>query len=313
MRVTPHLNPIDLIIISNEIDGQADPAVIFNGENYQVIYNDAASAGIIAKRVSPQGVVLDTGNYLGPGSGSNDLAYDGNRCFAVWCNNFNGVEGRFINNLGQPEDTIITINQLQASDTYLGVEFGNTHYLVVWHDFCPGGTDLDIFGQLVSTTGKLIGPRITIAEGPPSQSHPGLCFDGNNFLVVWSEDSKIYGQFVSDAGQLIGNPIMVSDTSSSGRDTPVVASGLDNYLVVWSEYHTDFDIYGNLDIIIGINEYNNKIRTPVMTLQNPARINLKNIQMYDILGRRVKNYHLNPGCYFIKKERGRVEKIIIIR
>ena len=88
----------------------------------------------------------------------------------------------------------------------------------------------------MSTNGQLIGERISIADGNPSQSQPALAFDGNTFLVVWIEDlNLVYGRYVSPEGLPIGTEFLISENTSFERQHPSLVAGTENYLVVWNE------------------------------------------------------------------------------
>lgn len=321
VRVTSELDTLNSLIICNKPGGQTEPAIVFNGENFIVVWVDARFPGITVARVAPQGVVLDTGIYIGGGSGYGedlpDISCDSQRSFVVWSQEFYGVCGRFINSSVQPEDSVITIDTTLATSSAPKVEFDNNNYLVVWADFCSTGTDLDIFGQLVSPQGSMIGGKITIAQGPEIQSYPDIVFDGTNHVVVWLEESNsLFGQVIGTDGQLIGTKFRISDNTPCLRDYPAIGVGMDNYLVVWGEYHDDYDIYGNVDIAIGVKEEVYPLIEgffPSIISGNLLMPGESKFIIYDITGRRVKDNNPGPGVYFIKNENRIVKKVVKVR
>lgn len=314
VRVTPELNVLDTLIICNKVSGQTEPAVIFNGENHIVVWLDL---GIMAARVTPQGTVLDTGYYIGNGGNHPDIAFDNNRCLVIWSKDADGIYGRFINNYAQPEDTVFRIDTAMAGGTIPKLDFDGINYLIVWADFNSAGTDLDIYGQFVSTQGQLMGSKITIANGSQSQNNPNIIFDGANYLVVWAEASTdIFGQRVQPDGHLLDDKFRISDNTAENRDQPAVSVGVDNYLIVWSEYHDDFDIYGNVDVMIGINEE----KAPQVKQFIPSIISgsvflpdLQNFKVYDVIGRSVNPQRLESGVYFIRIDDQVIKKLVRIR
>ena len=321
VRVTAELEITDsLIIICNNPGGQTEPAITFAGQNYFVAWFDQAfdsrTSPVKVARVDPQGTVLDAGTALGTGDYSPDIAFDGNRCFVTWCEEFNGVVGRFVNASCQPEGGLVQIASTQGSSTTPSMEYGSEAYLVVWPDFCPLGTDLDIFGQIVSASGQLIGERIQIATGTESQNHPALAFDGNTFLVVWVENfNTVCGRYVSANGVAIGSKFYISETTSFERQHPALAVGTYRYLVAWNEYHANFDVYGNLDVPGGIEEA--EIERPLQGL-TMLSVQLQqylkgNNRLYDILGRRVQRKPVNPGVYFLERDGSELQKIVVVR
>jgi hypothetical protein len=321
VRVTTELSILDsLIVICNSIVGQTEPAVTWAGQNYFVTYLDAVSetrAGIVkVQRVSPDGTVLDNGANVGFGDYNPEIAFDGSRCLVVWSEEFHGVTGRFVNASGQPEGAGFEIAMTVGLSTLPELEFGDQYYLVVWPDFCPTGTDLDIYGQLVATDGTLIGGRITIAEGPASQNFPAITFDGNRFMVVWVENTNaIHGRLIAENGMPAGAEFPISDNTQYERHYPSVAAGTDYFLTVWSEFHTDFDIYGNTDVSVDIHE--NSTSTAVQNLPLISGQLIKYIgndmKLYDVIGRRVQNGYVGPGIYFAETENKELKKIVVVR
>ena len=321
VRVTPELDTINSLVICNSPAGQTDALVTFDGENYFVVWFDALFNGPVVARVTPQGVVLDPGNYIGGGSSYGedlpDIACDAQRSFVVWSEEYYGVCGRFINSSAQPEDSVITITTILATSTAPKVEFSNDNYLVVWADFCSTGTGLDIYGQIVSPNGSLIGGKFAVAKGSESQSHPDLSFDGSQFAVVWLEGSQdVYGQMVAPNGQLLGPKFRISDNTSYLRDHPSICVGIDNYLIVWGEYYDNYDIYGNIDIAIGIKEEESPLIEeffPSIISGNLYLPEFQNFKVYDVLGRSVDHQRLKPGVYFVKCENGLIQKVVKAR
>ena len=118
----------------------------------------------------------------------------------------------------------------------------------------------DIYGQLVSITGSLIGTPFAISIASDDQILPSVAHDpaDNNYLVIWEDKrdstlsnlSDIYGQLVSSSGALIGNnfPISIADDSQH-HPTLAYNSTANNYLVVWDDYRNwanGADVYGQL-------------------------------------------------------------------
>ncbi len=316
VRVTADLEVLDsLIIICNSASGSTEPSVAFDGQNYVVAYLGgvfgARSADVKVQRVSPQGVVLDAGITLGSGDYHPDIASDLSRCLVVWSQEYSGVKARFVNANGQPEGPVIDIASTLATSTIPAVAFGPEHYLIVWHDFCPAGTDLDIYGQLVSATGSLIGDRIVIADGGANQSYPAVASDPNTCLVVWIEDGlSVCGRSLTAQGTPLGPAFSVSDNGPYEKGLPSTAAGTQQYLVTWNEFHTDFDLFGNLDTPTGVTEYDAEV--PVIT-NRIDHVMEEGTRMYDVLGRAVIGNRINPGIYFLIRKDSAVKKIVLVR
>src|SRR4030042_3940805 len=200
---------------------QANPAVTFNGTNYIVTWNDRRFAinRIVAARVTPSGIVLDTSNCIGAvgvDEQSSDIAYDGVRCFAVWGRYTApyGVDGRFVNSQALPVDTVIRIGNT-ATYKYINPKLATSgsRYLIVWNDLNMVTFDYSVYGQIMSAQGQLIGGPIVIAEEDTPEKNPTVMYDGYKFLVAWDDSGTIKGRFIDTLGQLMGSSFNISSTS----------------------------------------------------------------------------------------------------
>jgi hypothetical protein len=126
---------------------------------------------------------------------------------------------------------------------------------VVWTDG-RNNTGGDVYGQLISSSGSLVGGSIAISTASNSQARPGIAYNSINdqYLVVWedsrntSSESDIYGQIMSSSGVLVGWNFAIS-TAKNVQDMARVAFDpiKGQYLVVWSDGRTTtdgYDIYG---------------------------------------------------------------------
>lgn len=331
MRVTSQCDTIGSFPICNRADAQFGPTIAFNGNDYMVVWSDRRFTGtyfwITAARVTRQGVVLDTGYCIGSADDHNefypDIAFDGNRCLAVWYRSAfapYGIFGRFINNMAQPEDSVVMISSANTSlYNFPKIDFDRSNYLVVWADQRPGETDYDIFCQLISPQGRLVGARITVATGAQNQTRPDVSFDGREYLVVWVQDTWIYGQKILPSGQAIGSNFCISDTSSYPRSYPRVCAGSTKHFVAWSEEHDLFnDIYGNLDVVVQVSEgTGGQLRKhdyyPTIVSGNLRLPAEKKCKVYDRSGRLVTPRNLRPGVYFVEIDGRAAMKVIKVR
>ncbi len=323
VRVTPDLDTLNTFLICNTADDslmQTDPTVTFTGEDYLVVWSDEKYGPSnvfhpFAARVTPAGVVLDSGVKVSTSSGYEyrpNVADDGTRSLVVWSVSSSGSYGRFVNRDGLPEGDVFQIASGTASGPNLC--FGDSNYLVVWHQ--GAYPSLQLYGSLVSRQGDLVGSTIPIATDGGCSRWAVAAYDGSRFLVVWMSGENnlpetIFGRFVATDGSLVGDRFPVSGTSAVVRWWPALAFSDSNCLVAW-EQGTSYDVYGNVDVLVtGVAEPG-----PAPEAQRGKRPSVVSgglpdrAHVYDALGRR--SQALKPGVYFTR-EAGRTNKILRVR
>lgn len=326
MRVTPQCDSINTITICQNDSVQANPAVDFDGTNYVVLWNDNTVGlnRILAARVTPGGTVLDAGNHVGETDVDEvypDIVYNGSNYLAVWCHYSDpyGVSGRFVSTQAQPSGSAITI---ATTETYKyitpRVAYSGHNYFVTWADMLPLTFNFNIYGQLIDADGSLVGDRVTIADESAPEIQPTIVFNGARFLVAWNDSGTIWGRYVDTLGQCQGPSFPISESTGRTRSNPWAIASDTNFLVIWEEDYTDQDIYGNVDLVIGIEENDGAI-TPVNPcfptiiagqLPLPAH---GNYCIYDITGRQISTTRVQPGVYFLEIDGEITAKIVKVR
>jgi hypothetical protein len=125
LRVTPQLEILDTVFISNVDGGQNIPSVAFNGSDHIVVFMDTRfTKGIVASRVSPQGAVMDTGYTVNDGNNYPDVASDGVNSMAVWSKDYSGVWARLVDAQAIPMDTAFCVGAILASSTDPAIGYG---------------------------------------------------------------------------------------------------------------------------------------------------------------------------------------------
>jgi hypothetical protein len=132
-----------------------------------------------------------------------------------------------------------------------GVAFDDTNHLVIWEGMLSGNNEA-VFGQLISQNGDFVGSRINISGNRINQNQAALAFDGDNYLVVWTDGSRlsgdraedIYGRFVRPSGQFVSSEFLIDQNSHSSDNTIAVAFDGNNYLVIFHDLvNNQWDIY----------------------------------------------------------------------
>lgn len=326
MRVTPECDSINSVIISSANDVQTMPEIAFGNDNYMVVWSDTRIGedfNIYGARVSPGGIVLDLDGIL-IGRDSDDgqyepsIAFTGTRFFIVWVYYSMpfAVAGRFVNCDGTLGDTVHIATT--ADEGYrTSVCFDGTNFLVVWTQYPQL-----LMGQFVAGDGNLIGGPFTIATGVTTLGSGSLSFDGTYYTVVYTirniDIFEVWARQYDTSGNPVGPAFIISNPANSSCDSYIVA-GTTNYFNVWTHMEYPSDIYGNVDLPIGIEaggvqvpdeakHYGTTIITGPLRLPDGL-----DCRIFDITGREVTLSTVKAGVYFIEIEGSVTQKIIKIR
>jgi hypothetical protein len=263
-RVSPAGQVLDSagIRVAAQARDERSPRTAFSGTCHFVVWEYWDTwAGIALARVTPAGIVLDSVGIPIPQAPNLQcapaVAYDGTNFFAVWYDvRAHGVtaRGARMDQSGAILDpTGFDIGHSAAPLLPAeppGVAFGDSCYLVAWTRGTSGETD--IFAARVTPSGSLLDTLgFPVCSAGYPQEWPRVGFDGNNFLVVWTDyrnmyETDIYAARVSQSGTVLDPGGFPVSTASESQDYPSVAFDGTNYLVVWEDDRTSYDgdIYG---------------------------------------------------------------------
>ena len=284
------------IPISTAANEQRHPAVIFDGTNYFVVWQDKRINGlnydIFGARINTQGIVLDT---LGiPISVINNdqknpaVAFDGTNYFVVWednrINQYNyDIYGARVTPDGVLLDTGgIAIAEAQEYQIHPRVIFGRTNYFVVWEDY--RNDNGEIYGCRVDQNGVVIDTGgIAILPSSNFRCNPAVAFDGNNYLVLWQESRPgtywdIYGARVTQTGMVIDSMGIAISTAPNSQWLPAVSFGGTSYFTAWQDLRNgaSWDIYGARITTSGMVSSSFSVSTQIGNQHSPAILAVSN-------------------------------------
>jgi hypothetical protein len=243
----------------------------FDGTNYLVgIQGDAIGFSRVgAQLVSQSGSLVGPLISTGRTGGAPNVAFGGSIYLMIWEDDQNDFDlyGQLITPSGSLSGTPFLIKSGFGRQSPGGIGFDGTNFLVLWKDNDPNdngqcdsgeGTCEDVYGQLVTTAGALLGPAIPISTQDESQKAPAVAFDGTNYLVAWASRRSgpelwdVYGRFISKTGEL-SDQFMIGETPSPSYNPISIAFDGENYFVVWNRdiglgypNPTIWDIYGRM-------------------------------------------------------------------
>jgi hypothetical protein len=264
-RVTPEGNVLDStgIVITQVADSECSPALAFDGVNFLVVWQDeriGTNCDICGRRVSPQGVVLDsediTISQAAYDQCSPALGFDGTNFLVAWQDKRNGIYDQLYCTRVTPQGTVLDSAGIHVSPTSNDqrlpvISFDRSNFLVVWADG-RSGTDFDIYGARVTSQGTVLDRSgIAISRVANTQYLPVLAFDGTNFLAVWADyrsgsDGDIYGARMTQQGTVLDSTGIAISQAAHDQWFPTVVFDGTNFLVMWGDNRSgnDWDIYG---------------------------------------------------------------------
>jgi hypothetical protein len=243
------------IPISTATNYQSAPAVIHNGVNFLVVWQDYRSGtnyDVYGARVSSTGMLLDTSGIPISTNTNNQyipvVAQDGASFLVVWSerqsSTSDDIYGARVTNTGTVLDTSgFAISTAVNSQSSPSVTHNGLNFLVVWQDYRNGNAD--IYGARVESTGTVLDTSgISISAATSSQYAPSVAYDGANFLVVWEDHrsgtgfSDIYGARVGETGTVLDTSGFAVSAGPESEVSPRVTSlGGESSLVVYRGSH----------------------------------------------------------------------------
>jgi hypothetical protein len=241
---------------------QSRPVVTFDGTRYLVVWEDfkfmnGVESDLDAALVTVDAEVTRIGR-IATSSASEilpSIASNGVTTFATWTAG-NQLQGALFDGttFGVPFE--ITPADVPHRDSAIAA-IPSGDYLVAFTAISPTTAD-DIRGQRVTSSGALAGSIIDISTSMVPTRNPSVAFDGENFVVVFSNyytGVDIYGTRVTPSGDIldthregenvVGGTLINEDINY--QETPSISCRNSDCLVAWQDKRnlaaTSFDVY----------------------------------------------------------------------
>ncbi|MBS2021885.1 MAG: hypothetical protein JST92_05705 [Deltaproteobacteria bacterium] len=236
---------------------QYRPAVSFDGNNYFVAwvdYRGNTGSHIYGARVSKAGTVVDPAGINLSGTSANQLepaiAFDGANYLVVWNDDRSGshnIYGAQVSRAGavlQPGG--VPINTNYNGSARPAIAFDGTNFMVTWQQVSTDGSSSIIWARVTRSMAILDPQGVNwFFYGTTNVSEPAIAFDGNQYLIVYSQanrygddqSSHIYGTRVDKGGILLSSLRICASTGTQSQ--PAIASDDTDFVVAWVDWRNN--------------------------------------------------------------------------
>ncbi len=185
------------VVVSNDEKLQGKPSVLFDGENFLVVWEDTRNGtfDIFGRRVSPEGEVIDSISQplivLEKDQRKTKIAKNGAANLVVWeeavtSYEFDILGARFTNDWVLLDTTPIAISKLFGYQLSPVVCSDGENFYVVWVDFRRGTAQL--FGTIITSNGENLYPNgIQLTSTPFHEINPSIHYANGMIFLSWEE------------------------------------------------------------------------------------------------------------------------------
>jgi hypothetical protein len=242
------------IVVSQATWDQTLPQVAWNGQNWLVVWNSQRVANfsyttdVMAARISPQGVLLDSQPIVVDGNPTIDELYpgvasDGTNWVVVWFDQGSyfeldaariSPEGTHLDPGGVP----IYQPQFPQAPYNFSIAFAQDEFLIAMQQWGP--SDDNIAALRITPSLQPIGSFTNISTASGNQTHPDVASNGTDFFVVWHDQrftpSRVFGSRVNHAGQALDPSGIDISGGNGGYPSPEVTWDGTQWIVAWDNY-----------------------------------------------------------------------------
>ncbi len=243
---------------------QTYPDVASSGSNYLVTWQsygqDGTANGVYGRLINSSGGLISNEFRLNMATYSyqehSSVASSGTTYLVTWHSQAQdgtnySVYGRIVNSSGGLLGSEFKINTYTGTQQYPSVASDGTSYLVTWESVLQDGYGDAVYGQIVSSSGVLVGSEFQINTYTISnQSTTAIASDGTNYLVTWESNGQdgssygVYGRIVDSSGVMISDEFQINTYTTDYQISSSIAFDGTNYLVTWESNGQDGSNYG---------------------------------------------------------------------
>jgi len=264
-RVTPAgavLDPTGFPV-STTADQHDDPAVVFDGTNFLVVWSDWRNGqrpNIYGARVTPGGVVLDSGIAISTAADDQNepaVSSDGTNCLVAWGDHRDGSQWDLMAARVTPGGVVLDTNGIVVASATRNqgrpaAAFDGANTLLVWGDGRNTGTANDIYCGRVSPDGTVLDQDgIAVSRAPRAQWYAGAAFGESLFIAAWQDDRvsstyDIYASRITSDGGVLDSAGIPLCTATRQQNNPVFAFDGIEFVAAWEDARSgaNGDIYG---------------------------------------------------------------------
>ncbi len=263
------------------------PLVAASGGQYLVVWVGGFGTNlgtIFGNLVTASGTVLLTNGFeISPAATSAFpvVAGNGSNFFVVWQGlrelygfrgNILGTPVNFSGEVLNPQGILIG-SSIANRELAPSVAFDGTNYLAIWSDARNntfGKINYDIYGARIAWDGSLLDPNgIAICKAKNNQSSAVVAGSAGMFLAVWKDErygmygtpGDIFGARITDSGTVLDTNGIAICTLPTIQDFPAIASGSNDFFVVWVNQSDLFGTRIGTDGIVAIHNGKSLIRS----------------------------------------------------
>lgn len=221
------------------------PRLAFDGANYFMVWaGSEADPGLKGQFVSKAGDLVGSVLNLHPTASltptATSVAYGGGKYLACWSDGT-----RLLGQLVNPDRTLsgasFTVSGSTLEPRENAMVFDGANFFVAFNG--GAGNLPNIYGQIVSPQGGLIGGTLLIDDTPdPSDNPLTVSCDGSHYLVAFTDEVggldsgtwHLYGKRVSTSGTVLPERLTLVDNPGAQR-FPFAAFDGSNHLIAWGE------------------------------------------------------------------------------